>query len=74
MSKVSRIEMLKSFAEEEPDNPFNIYALALEFIEVDPIQATFHFKKLLGEFPEYLPTYFHAAAFFADLGVSGRKW
>ena len=68
MSKVSRIEMLKSFAEEEPNNPFNIYALALEFIEVDPVQATLHFKKLLGEFPEYLPTYFHAAAFFADLG------
>lgn len=68
MTKVSRIEMLKSFAEEEPENPFNLYALALEFIEFDLQAAAFHFKKLLDEFPEYLPTYFHAAAFFSDKG------
>ncbi|MCH6198953.1 tetratricopeptide repeat protein [Aquiflexum sp. LQ15W] len=60
--------MLRSFVEEEPENPFNLYALALEFIEFDQDSATFHFKKLLEEFPDYLPTYFHAAAYFADLG------
>lgn len=68
MTKVSRIEMLKSFVEVEPENPFNFYALALEFIEFDQDSASFLFKKLLEEFPDYLPTYFHAAAFFSDLG------
>jgi hypothetical protein len=68
MSKVARIEMLRSFVVEEPENPFNLYALALEFIEFDQDSAAFHFKILLEEFPDYLPTYFHAAAFFADLG------
>ncbi len=68
MTKVSRIEMLKSFAEEEPENPFNFYALALEFIEYDRNSAELYFNKLLEEFPDYLPTYFHAAAFFADKG------
>lgn len=68
MTKVSRIEMLKSFAEVEPQNPFNFYALALEFLEIDQNSASWYFKKLLEDFPEYLPTYFHAAAFFAELG------
>lgn len=68
MTKVSRIEMLKSFTEVEPQNPFNFYALALEYIEIDKSSAELLFKKLLNEFPEYLPTYFHAALFFVDLG------
>ena len=68
MSKVARIAMLKSFVEEEPENPFNYYALALENIDFDMNSATFFFKMLLEQYPDYLPTYFHAASFFADLG------
>jgi Tfp pilus assembly protein PilF len=68
MTKVSRMEMLKSFTEVEPENPFNFYALALEYIEFDKSSAELLFKKLLDEFPEYLPTYFHAALFFSDFG------
>jgi tetratricopeptide (TPR) repeat protein len=68
MSKLSRIEMLKSFAEQEPDNPFNWYALALEYQNSDPDDAAFFYNKLLTEYMVYLPTYFHAAAFFSELG------
>jgi tetratricopeptide (TPR) repeat protein len=68
MSKVARISMLKSFLEQEPNNPFNYYALGLEYIDFDVESATFYFKKLLEEFPDYLPTYYHAAAFFSDQG------
>ncbi|MCL6258745.1 tetratricopeptide repeat protein [Aquiflexum sp. TKW24L] len=68
MSKVARIAMLKSFVEQEPENPFNYYALALEHLDFDLNSATDYFKKLLEEYPEYLPTYFHAASFFADQG------
>ncbi|MBW3467957.1 tetratricopeptide repeat protein [Arthrospiribacter ruber] len=66
MSKMSRLEMIKSFAEQEPNNPFNWYALALEYKELEPQKAGEYFIKLLQEFPEYLPTYFQAANFFAE--------
>jgi len=68
MSKLSRIEMLKFFAEQEPDNPFNWYALALENQNSNREAAAMYFNKLLTEYMVYLPTYFHAAAFFSDLG------
>jgi tetratricopeptide (TPR) repeat protein len=68
MSKLSRIEMLKIFAEQEPQNPFNWYALALENQISDPDDAAIYFNKLLLEHKVYLPTYFHAAAFFHELG------
>ncbi|WP_373521331.1 tetratricopeptide repeat protein [Aquiflexum sp.] len=68
MSKLSRIEMLKIFAEQEPENPFNWYALALENQDSDPDNAAIYFNKLLVEHKVYLPTYFHAAAFFHELG------
>ncbi len=68
MSKLSRIEMLKSFAEQDPDNPFNWYALALEHKESDPDLAKFYFNKLLALHKVYLPTYYHAANFFSAEG------
>ncbi|WP_291785570.1 tetratricopeptide repeat protein [Cecembia sp.] len=68
MSKLSRIEMLQSFAEQEPENPFNWYALALEFQNSEPDKAANLYHKLLKVHKGYLPTYYHAAAFFAENG------
>ncbi|WP_304517584.1 tetratricopeptide repeat protein [Cecembia rubra] len=68
MSKLSRIEMLQSFAEQEPENPFNWYALALEYQNSYPENAATLFHKLLKEHKGYLPTYYHAAHFFAEYG------
>jgi Tfp pilus assembly protein PilF len=56
-----RLKMLHQFAEEEPGNAFNWYALALEYQHADPSQASELFDKLLTEFEEYLPTYYMAA-------------
>ncbi len=67
MTKISRIEMLQSFAEEEPGNPFNWYALALEF-KSDFSKGSMYFDKLLNEHKSYLPTYYHAAAFYTEMG------
>ena len=69
MSKISRIELLESFAESEPENPFNWYALALEFQNSEPKKASFLYDKLLKEHKSYLPTYYHAALFYADQGL-----
>lgn len=66
MSNLYRIQQLLGFLEEEPDNPFNLYALALEYQSEDPEQAAFYFDKLLEEHKDYLPTYYHAAAFYAE--------
>jgi len=66
MSNLNRIEQLLKFVEEEPDNPFNLYALALEYQNVDIIKAAYYYDKLLKEHESYIPTYYHAAAFYAD--------
>lgn len=66
MNNLPRIEHLLQFVQEDPDDPFNFYALALEYQSVDKNQARLYFDKLLLEFPDYLPTYYHAAAFFIN--------
>ncbi len=68
MSNLSRIEVLKEYAEEEPENPFNWYALALEYQNIDYKVANDLYLKLLKDYNSYLPTYFHAASFFAEKG------
>lgn len=68
MSKLSRVAILQSFAEQEPENPFNWYALAMEYIASEPNKALTYLDKLLIEHKSYLPTYYHAAALFAEFG------
>jgi len=65
--KSSFLEKLLLFYEEDPGDPFNIYALALEYQKFDPLKAAEFFEMLLQKHPEYLPTYYHAAIFFANL-------
>lgn len=59
-----RIKQLEKFYEEEPGDPFNLYALALEYRAIDLGKARAFFNMLLQEHPDYLPTYYHAAQFF----------
>ncbi|WP_266366504.1 tetratricopeptide repeat protein [Tellurirhabdus rosea] len=62
-----RIQLLLSYIQEEPDEPFNVYALAMEYLDSQPAQAQHYFEMLLERFPHYLPTYYHAAALYAEL-------
>jgi tetratricopeptide (TPR) repeat protein len=64
--KNTLLERLLSFYEEEPGDPFNIYALALEYLKSNQLQASKYFDKLLNEHPDYLATYYHAGEFFAQ--------
>jgi tetratricopeptide (TPR) repeat protein len=66
MKHLERVKALLSYIKEEPGNPFNLYALALEYQNKDKEKASFYFNKLLAEHKDYLPTYYHAALFFAD--------
>ncbi|MFO7259352.1 MAG: tetratricopeptide repeat protein [Bacteroidota bacterium] len=63
-----RLKMLHQFAEEEPGNAFNWYALALEYQHSDPSQASQLFEKLMTEFESYLPTYYMAANHYLRQG------
>lgn len=67
-----RIQQIIRFIQEEPGDPFNVYALAMEFLSGRPDQARPYFDQLLTEHPDYLPTYYHAAALYADLGDRDR--
>jgi len=62
-----RIKMLKKYMEENPDDPFNIYALALEYLDQDVKISKTYFDKLITNFPDYLPTYYHAANLYLEL-------
>ncbi|GAB2581207.1 tetratricopeptide repeat protein [Spirosoma areae] len=67
-----RIEELSRFVEEEPNEPFNVYALAMEFLNGRPEQARIYFDQLLINHPDYLPTYYHAAALYTKFEERDR--
>lgn len=66
MSNLDRLQLLIQFTKEEPENPFNWYALALEYINSDPEETAVIFDQLLKSQPDYLPTYYTSAQFFAE--------
>ncbi|REA63096.1 tetratricopeptide repeat protein [Dyadobacter luteus] len=61
----SLLTNLLAFYEEDPTDPFNVYALALEYLKSSPERAGELFDILLRDHASYLPTYYHAADFFA---------
>jgi len=67
-----RIKQLLQFYEEDPSDPFNLYALALEYRNVDAAKTREMFDKLLRDHADYLPTYYHAAKFFQESGEADK--
>ena len=62
----ARITLLKKYIEEDPNDPFNYYAIATEMVGQKPEMAKEYFELLLRQHPDYLPTYYHAAQLWAD--------
>ncbi len=67
-----RIQQLLAYVTEEPGEPFNVYALGMEYLTSQPTQAQHYFDKLLLEHPTYLPTYYQAAQLCAEMGHRPR--
>lgn len=67
MANLTRIKQLQQFIKEDPSDPFNLYALALEYLPEDKNRAEAYYDDLLTRFPKYLPTYFHAANLAVEL-------
>ncbi|WP_394996093.1 tetratricopeptide repeat protein [Emticicia sp.] len=65
--QAERLKILLEYLADEPNEPFNIYAIAMEFINKDNEKAKFYLEKLLESHPEYIPTYYHAAALYFEL-------
>ena len=64
---VNRLAQLHKFLEDEPNDPFNIYGLALEYLKHDVNKSKQLFDRLLSDHPDYIPTYYHAAKLYQDL-------
>ena len=64
--RIDRLKELEKFYEEDPSDPFNAYALAIEYLKDHPEKSKALFRKLLSAHPDYLPTYYHAALFFSE--------
>ena len=66
---MGRIELLQSFIESTPNDPFPRYGLALEYRNAGRAdEAGKVFEELIARFPDYIPAYLHAGNNLAALG------
>jgi len=65
--KSERIKMLEQFVADDPSDPFNHYALALELMKSDKNQAKQIFDLLIEQHPNYVATYYQAAVLLLEL-------
>lgn len=63
---MDRVRQLEDFLREDPDDPFDSYALALEYLKIDRSKARDLFEKLISDHPNYIPTYYTFAEFLSD--------
>ena len=62
-----RLEQLKQYLIEEPNEPFNIYCLANEYKNHSPEKALEYYNELLNNHSKYLPAYYHSAELYITL-------
>jgi hypothetical protein len=69
---MTRLEQLWQFYLDERDNPFTLYAYALELAKTDNVKATDLLKQLIADRPDYLAAYYQAAVLCLDIGQEAR--
>jgi hypothetical protein len=69
---MTRLEQLWQFYLDERNDPFTLYAYALELAKTDKVKATDYLKQLIADHPEYLPAYYQAAVFCLDIRQEAR--
>ena len=65
-----RIKMLEQYVAEDPTDPFNRYALALELVKTDKLKAKEIFGQLILTNPDYVPAYYLAALLYLELSLN----
>jgi uncharacterized protein HemY len=63
-----RITQLEHFIEEDPTDPFNYYALGLEYVSRNEHKALEIFNHLISVHKNYIPTYYQLAKLYEQLG------
>jgi tetratricopeptide (TPR) repeat protein len=63
-----RIEQLIQFIKDDPDDPFNHYALALEYCKSDEKLALEIFEDVVRNHGQYVPVYYQLARLYARVG------
>lgn len=67
-----RLKHLLEFYQEDPNDPFNIYALANEYKAHDQKQALHYFELLATNHENYVATYYHLGHLYLDLGFDDK--
>jgi len=68
---MNRIEILKGFLNENPNDSFSRYALALEYVKLgQDDDALREFETVKGNDPAYVATYFQLGQLYQKLGRS----
>ena len=63
-----RLKELEKFLENDPDDPFLLFAIAIEWIAENSEKTRHYFDKLLRDHEDYVGTYYHAAKLYASSG------
>ena len=63
-----RIEQLEKFIQEDPGDPFNYYALALECAKSNEGKALGILKELVKNHKDYLPIYYQLGKLYERVG------
>jgi Tfp pilus assembly protein PilF len=63
-----RVEQLKQFIREDPADPFNYYALALEYAKTDESKALEILNDLIQRHKDYVPSYYQLAKLYERVG------
>lgn len=77
MSEISRLDQLLEMVEQEPDDDFCRYGLALEYRKLERYEeALQHFIELKKRHPDYAVAYFMAGQMLTDLDRldEARQW
>ena len=67
-----RIQLLKDSVEKDPADPFNYYALAMEYLNINPDKALNILVRLQGSHEDYLPTYYQLASLLYESDQTGE--
>jgi tetratricopeptide (TPR) repeat protein len=69
----SRTELLQEFLQQDPNDSFSRYALALEHLKYGRLaEGIAEFETLLGRDPDYLATYYHLGKTLEKIGQSQK--
>jgi Tfp pilus assembly protein PilF len=67
---MARIDLLKGFLEENPNDSFSRYALALEYVKLGQVEdARREFETVRDNDPDYLATYYQLGQLFLNMGM-----